>query len=102
MNARATGPLSQAALIISPSSQTGHRILEQVAARHGLCSNLILGKCRSAEIVEARWEVFWRLRHELGWSYPRIGKFMNKDHSTAIHACQRMAARPQFAQILRQ
>jgi chromosomal replication initiation ATPase DnaA len=28
-----------------------------------------------------------RIRLELGWSYARIGRLFNRDHTTVVHAC---------------
>jgi chromosomal replication initiator protein len=60
-------------------------ILTEVAAKHRLRPRDILGKCRVRPIVVARQEVMFRCRSEAMKSYPQIGRFLSKDHTTVIH-----------------
>lgn len=63
----------------------GKTICAQVAARHNLPTVAILGKRRQRHIVQARWEFWYLLRTELGWSYPRIAEFTGHDHSSVLY-----------------
>lgn len=58
-------------------------IIRAVAARHKLQPHDILGPDRFGHFVEARRETMIRLR-EAGYSYPQIGKFLNRDHTTVV------------------
>jgi chromosomal replication initiation ATPase DnaA len=79
-----------AALIAEPAeapdrteTDDDHDIARELAARLG-APDAILGPSRQPHLVEARAEVFRELR-ALGWSYPRIGRAVGRDHTT-IHA----------------
>lgn len=43
-------------------------------------------------IVQARWAAMWAMR-QAGYSYPAIGAFFNRDHTSVIHAIQKMEGR---------
>ena len=45
----------------------------------------ICGASRNQEIVEIRAYVVKLLREEAGFSYKRIGRFINKDHTSAMY-----------------
>ena len=50
-----------------------------------------MGKKRDREIVVPRQIAMYLLREELNLSYPKIAKELNKkDHTTAIHACDKI------------
>lgn len=54
--------------------------------------NDIVGKCRKKEIVEPRQIAIYLLREELKLSYPYIGEKLGKrDHTTAIHAYEKIS-----------
>lgn len=67
------------------------RIIAEVAARHGLTRQDILGEGRSAAVVRARYEAIAEVRRvypdkSLIW----LGMVFERDHSTIIHALRRM------------
>jgi hypothetical protein len=66
------------------------RILHAVALQHKTDAEEILGRSRRRSVVMARFEVFYRLRVELAYSYPKIGKLMKKDHSTIVHGVNKV------------
>ena len=66
------------------------RILHAVANHHGIDSDEILGRSRRRNVVNARFEVFYRLRVELAFTYPRIAQLMKKDHSTVLHGVNKL------------
>lgn len=61
------------------------RILHAVAKKHEVETIEILGKSRRRAIVEARFEVFYRLRVDLEFPYTKIARLMKKDHTTVLH-----------------
>ena len=69
-------------------------IIESVAHIYRVTVKEILSKDRREHIVSARQLVAYVMR-ELGdgFSYPEIGRFLHRDHSTVIHACNRVAMR---------
>lgn len=45
---------------------------------------------RYGNLPDCRHEIYWHLRHDLGWSYPRIASYMGgKDHTTILHGCRK-------------
>ena len=49
----------------------------------------ILGDSRRQDVMKARQLLYATLR-ELGWSYPRIGKYTNRDHATVITGAKKV------------
>ena len=83
-----------------------YEIVESVARySRRYTATQILGKRRFSALSMARQLAMYLVRQATGFSYPRIGAFFGRDHSTVIHACQqierRMAAQPAFAKIVR-
>jgi len=69
-------------------------IVDQVAAKHNTTVNDIRSARRGHEIVVARHECFYRLRHETTMSLPQIGRMMgNKDHTTVLHGIHKHEGR---------
>ena len=63
---------------------TPRDILYEVAIKHRIHPDEITGKRRFHYIVRARIEAYQRCRRELGMSYPALGRFFNRDHSTVV------------------
>jgi hypothetical protein len=72
--------------------QSYYNMLRLVAKKHGLDPDDIQGPNRNRKLVAARKELWWTIRKELNYSFPRIAKLANRDHSTIIHAVQSYAA----------
>jgi len=68
------------------------RVLDEVAAAAGVSVADILGPSRRARVVAARQAVMAVL-HRRGWSSPRIGRALRRDHSTVLHGIRAHAAR---------
>ena len=66
-----------------------HEIINDCAEKHGLSANEITGVNRFSEIVEARWDVIIKAR-KFGHTKSAIGRALNRDHTTIIHACKKM------------
>lgn len=64
-------------------------LVREVAEERGLTENDIYGWRKDTPRVAARWEVIRRAR-DWGWSYSHIGRALNRDHTTIIHACKKM------------
>lgn len=75
-------------------------VLGVVCGVTGMSVDDIKGKSRTANIVLARHVaiyLYWHVGFDM--SYPKIGRaFGNRDHTTALHALRRMAARDQTDQ----
>lgn len=72
--------------------RTAGRIVDQVATRTGITRTAILGRDRFAEVVHARHLAMWLIRTQLDWSYPQIGRWFGRDHTTVIHGVGRIDA----------
>lgn len=59
-----------------------------IALRHGITRDDILSRKKSRHIVEARNHCFWHFRQS-GKSYPQIGRFFNRDHTTVLHGVRK-------------
>jgi hypothetical protein len=69
-------------------------ILHQVADKHGVTVLDLKSDRRFQKIVEARWEVFYRARHETALSLPQIGRMVGgKDHTTVLHGIKQHTKR---------
>jgi hypothetical protein len=66
------------------------RVLRAVAAHHKISPSEITGKSRKRHVIKARFEVFYRLRVDLNFSYPKISQLMKKDHSTVLHGVNKV------------
>ena len=56
-----------------------------VAKYWALTQEELLGPRRSPLHCEARSDLYARLRAQ-GWSYPQIGRYVNRDHTTVMNA----------------
>ncbi|HYE38208.1 helix-turn-helix domain-containing protein [Methylocaldum sp.] len=69
-------------------------ILSEVAAKHRIPERDIIGPSRKRRETTARYEVYWRLNHELGLSLHAIGRRIGqRDHSSVHHGLVQHEAR---------
>jgi len=62
-------------------------IVEEVAAKHGITYEDVVGHSRKRAIVLARREAIYRMRTETPLSLQQIGKALGgKDHTSVLHA----------------
>ena len=69
-----------------------HVVIRRIERAHGVTLEQMQGPQRYRPIVRARWALIAALR-ERGWSLLRIGRFMNRDHTTVLYALRREAER---------
>ena len=68
------------------------KIIQGVAEFYDLRDKDLLLESRKKEIVKPRQVAMYLIREDMKGSFPFIGrKFGGKDHTTAIHACQKIA-----------
>src|SRR3989338_11478457 len=66
-------------------------ILKAVADFYNISSNDLLKRSRKKEVVKPRQVAMFLLREETKLSFPEIGqKLGGRDHSTVIHACEKI------------
>lgn len=68
-------------------------ILQAVADSYRMSTGRILGRQRGQRVVRARQVAMWLIRDKLKWSYPAVGMFMKRDHSTIIHGVKAVQKR---------
>jgi RNA polymerase sigma factor (sigma-70 family) len=62
------------------------RIMGEVAQNYGFTTRDLLGISRAGDVARARQVAMYRIREELGMSFPKIGEIFSRDHSTVMHA----------------
>ena len=50
----------------------------------------LAGKHRGGGLADARHKVMFELKILFGYSYPQIGKLFNRNHTSVIHAVQKV------------
>ncbi len=86
-----SGPAVAEAKTTPAKTATEH--VEAIAACGGLTLADLRSPKRTRPLVNARQRAMYELRGRFGWSYPQIGQFLRKDHSTVIHGVRKYAAR---------
>jgi hypothetical protein len=70
-----------------------HAIKAAVCAGTNITPAGLDSESRYPSLVRPRQLAMYRIRTELGWSLPRIGKFFgNRDHTTVLHAVRSVEA----------
>ena len=86
-----------------PKVTSPKKIIQVVAEFYDLKEREVLTASRKKEIVYPRQIAMYLLREELKSSYPFIGrKFQGKDHTTAIHSCEKITKELQVSEKLRE
>jgi hypothetical protein len=77
-----------------PPAPSAAQILQEVCEKYDVALAELRGSRKHAYIAKARVEAVLRLARELPhWSTPRIGRAINRDHSTVIHTLKRHGGR---------
>lgn len=59
-----------------------------VSGQTGVSREKILGRRRTEDVAKARHQV-WKMLHEDGWSFSRIARRFNRDHTTIMHGVKK-------------
>lgn len=91
-------------ITINLQKRTTHKkISEAVADFYDINLSDLINKSRKKEIVKPRQIAMYLLRDELKCSYPFIGsKLGNRDHTTAMYACEKIKKELENNQLLEQ
>jgi chromosomal replication initiation ATPase DnaA len=81
----------RATVRVLPPGERFADIVTACAAEWGVPRELLLGESREAPVVMARFAAMALGRRLLGYSFPRIGRLLARDHSTVMHGVRRMA-----------
>ncbi|HSX24485.1 MAG TPA: chromosomal replication initiator protein DnaA [Candidatus Andersenbacteria bacterium] len=80
-------------LIEKPQRKTvnADEIISAVSSYYNISSDELCGKSRKKEIVRPRQVAMYILRRESNMAFPSIGEhFSGRDHTTAMHACEKI------------
>lgn len=95
-NAAPADPIEMVSVttVIAMPSSRWRRIVEQVAASHRVRVSDIMGQTRAKKVSAARFEVYWRMKEELGFSLTAIGhRIGERDHTSVLHGIKQHAKR---------
>lgn len=67
-------------------------LLQATSAVTGVGVKDIKGLSRDVRVVRARHIFSWLCRHYTGCSFPQIGNYLGKDHSTVVHGVKKVSA----------
>lgn len=82
---------------------TSKQLIETVSTYFDIKIEDILGKSREKQLVVPRQITAYLMRHELIHSFPAIGDALGgRDHTTAMHACDKIARELETNQKLKQ
>ena len=88
----------------SPYRKTSPQaVLKSVADFYNISTNDLLKRSRKKEVVKPRQIAMFLLREETKLSFPEIGqKLGGRDHSTVIHACEKIKKEELGEEIIKQ
>lgn len=80
-----------------------NRIIDAVSQYYHVPTADMIGESRRKHVVHPRQVAMYLLRSENGFSFPTIGQnFGGRDHTTAMHACEKIADNLETDEVLRQ
>lgn len=71
------------------------RVMDVTCAVYGITETVLLSPSRVPLLVRARQQIIRILRERGGFSYPEIGRRLNRDHSTVIHSYESAINNPE-------
>ncbi len=92
-------PLFADSIVLPTSRAKAREILQEVADRTGFTIEELVSMRRTQPLCDARNEIYYRLKKETTWSYPRIGEFLgDRDHTTVMSGARKHAKRLEAGQ----
>jgi predicted house-cleaning noncanonical NTP pyrophosphatase (MazG superfamily) len=67
------------------------QIIADICLRYSVAEHLIRSRVRTQKVARCRGEIAWELRQR-NLSFPKIGRILNRDHATIMHAISRHEA----------
>jgi len=67
-----------------------NKVLNATYEATGMNRALLLGKSRRRKVVNARHAAMWVLTEHLGYSSTQVGKALERDHTSVLHAINRI------------
>jgi hypothetical protein len=75
--------------LVQSKDGLAREIIRDCAAEGNFPIRLLSSDYRNRHIVRLRQKAMYRMHRELGWSLPRIGRMLNRDHTTVLHGVRR-------------
>lgn len=75
---------------IPPTPPFMRRIMFEVCRKYKVHPHDVVGRVNTRAAIDARQEYCYRCRRELNASFPRIGKAINRDHTTVLYAYDKL------------
>lgn len=69
-----------------------NRMVAELAKEHGVTVEQLRSSNRRKPIVAIRQDIMARAYATGRWSYISVGKALDRDHTTVIHACRKVRA----------
>jgi len=92
-------PLFADSVVLPTSRAKAREILQEVADRTGFTIEELVSMRRTQPLCDARNEIYYRLKKETTWSYPRIGEFLgDRDHTTVMSGARKHAQKLEAGQ----
>lgn len=66
--------------------ETFSRILDHASKKAGVPTLILMSRCKCRHCAFGRRLLYLGLR-SIGWSYPKIGRVVGRDHQTIWHSC---------------
>lgn len=68
---------------------SGASIMLAICQKHNISKREFISKSRTDRVVKCRDEVIGNLKVRLGWSQPKIGRLIGRDHTTVLHSLRK-------------
>lgn len=85
----------RAAPVMLPQTERFAGVVEACAAEWGVTRQQLLGEGRTGAVLQARQAAMTLAHRLLGYSLPRIGRLVGRDHTTVLHGIRRMTSQCQ-------
>ena len=66
------------------------RLAQAVADEWGVSAAELTSQRRQALLIKPRFVLVWVVKQASDYSLPQIGRLLNRDHTTVMHACRRV------------
>ena len=79
-------------LLAAANGASRTRLLQRVARSLGIGVDRLLDKRRDRDTADKRHVAAWLLRRGHSMSYPALGRMLERDHTSVMHAVRRVEA----------
>lgn len=91
----AIGAVTVESAVMETPRARARKIASVATSMYGVTIDEVFGRSRRKSCVQARAHVARELRG-MGWSYPRIARFLHRDHTTILSLLGRLARNTEY------